>query len=244
MTLRRVNLILFEPHELGAPLPHSDRRARHLLDVLRCNVGATFDAGVVNGARGKATLTHIGADALSLSFVATEPPPPAEPITLVVGLPRPQTARDVLRDATTLGVGAIHFVRTDKAERSYAQSTLWSSGEWRRHLIAGAEQAFATRLPEITHDRPLAAVLPTLHHDGRRLALDNYEGSGVLGEFSLAPHSPVVLALGAERGWSAAERELLRGHGFAFVHLGARVLRTETAVIAALTLVRAKLRLL
>ena len=34
MTLRRVNLILFEPHELGAPLPHSDRRARHLLDVL------------------------------------------------------------------------------------------------------------------------------------------------------------------------------------------------------------------
>ena len=48
----------------------------------------------------------------------------------------------------------------------------------------------------------------------------------------------VTLALGPERGWSAAERNLLRSQGFTLVHLGTRVLRVETAVVAAVTLVR------
>jgi RsmE family RNA methyltransferase len=244
MTLSRVNLVLFETHELGAPLARTDRRARHLLEVLRRGVGEAFDAGVVNGPRGRATLTRVAGDSLAFSFVATTPPPPPEPVTLLVGLPRPQTARDVLRDATTLGVGALHFVRAEKAERSYAQSSLWSSGEWRRHVLAGAEQAFATRVPEVTHDLPLADVLATLPADAQRLALDNYESPRALADISLAPNRPAALALGAERGWSAAERALLRAQGFALVHLGARVLRTETAVVAALTLVRARLGLL
>jgi len=55
---------------------------------------------------------------------------------------------------------------------------------------------------------------------------------------------PVTLALGAERGWSPAERTLLRESGFTFGHLGDRVLRTETACIAAVTLLRAKLGLI
>jgi len=245
-----VNLILFEPAEIHRPLPRTDRRAVHLLDVLRRRVGDSFDAGIVNGPRGKATLTHLAADALTFSFAPTTPIPSAAPLTLLVGLPRPQTARDILRDATTLGVGALHFVRTEKAESSYAQSTLWSSGEWRRHIIAGAEQAFATRIPEVTHGQPLAtalANLPTLPRiASTRLALDNYESPFSLGQLTLSPDSaaPVVLALGAERGWSAAERDLLRAHGFTFVHLGERVLRTETAVTAALAIIRAKLGLM
>jgi RsmE family RNA methyltransferase len=56
--------------------------------------------------------------------------------------------------------------------------------------------------------------------------------------------TPVVLALGPERGWGPADRAALRAHGFTLVHLGTRVLRSETAVIAALTLVRARLGLL
>jgi RsmE family RNA methyltransferase len=54
----------------------------------------------------------------------------------------------------------------------------------------------------------------------------------------------VVLAFGAERGWSAAERALLRESGFTFAHLGERVLRTETACLVAITLIRAKLGLI
>lgn len=240
-----MNLILFEPAEIDRPLPRTDRRAVHLLDVLRRRVGDSFDAGIVNGPRGKATLTHLAADALAFSFAPTSPVPPAAPLTLLVGLPRPQTARDILRDATTLGVGALHFVRTEKAESSYAQSTLWSSGEWRRHVLAGAEQAFATRLPEVTHGQPLAATLANLPSSAR-LALDNYESPLPLGQLSLSSVSAasVVLALGAERGWSATERDLFRAHNFTFVHLGERVLRTETAVTAALAIIRAKLGLM
>jgi 16S rRNA (uracil1498-N3)-methyltransferase len=247
MTLSRVNLILFEPAELNRPLPRSDRRAAHIVDVLRRRVGDSFDMGVVNGPRGKAVLAALDADALTLTCAldSTAPTPAAaEPITLIVGLPRPQTARDILRDATTLGVGALHFVRTDKGDPNYGQSTLWSSDEWRRHLIAGAEQAFDTQLPSVTHGASLAATLDALPSAGTRLALDNYEASGPLVDFRVPREDKPVLALGAERGWSAAERERLRAHGFALVHLGRRVLRTETACIAALALLRAKLGLL
>ena len=235
-----VNLVLFEPHEVGQPLRRSDRRAAHLADVLRRKIGDTFDAGVINGPRGKATLTAISADTLEFTFTAHVPAAAALPATLIVGLPRPQTARDILRDATTLGVAALHFVRTDKAESSYAQSTLWSSGEWRRHVIAGAEQAFDTRIPEVTHGRPLRDILADTRAPDR-LALDNYEAAQPLAHVALPRKGPVAIAIGSERGWSAAERDLLREHGFQFVHLGSRVLRTETAVIAALTLIQAKI---
>lgn len=244
-----VNLILFEPTETAVPLPRTDPRAVHILDVLRRRVGDTFDAGLVNGPRGKATLAAVGADALTLTFAWGADPPAPAPITLIIGLPRPQTARDILRDATALGVAALHFVTTEKGEPNYAHSTLWSSGEWRRHLVAGAEQAFDTHLPEVTHDRALGEVVAALAGPGpgrgaaggARLALDNYESPQPLSQCHVIRDTPVALALGPERGWSARERDLLRAHGFAFVHLGPRVLRTETAVIAALTLVHAQL---
>jgi RsmE family RNA methyltransferase len=235
-----MNLILFEPAEIAAPLPRRDPRAAHLLDVLRRKVGDTFDAGLVNGPRGKGTLVAIGVDALTLTFAwENSPPPPLDPITLLIGLPRPQTARDILRDATALGVAALHFVATEKSEPSYARSTLWHSGETRRLLLDGAQQAFDTRVPKLTHGRPLREVLETLAAGGTRLALDNYESPHPLSAAQLA--APIMLALGPERGWTARDRADLRAHGFALAHLGARVLRTETACIAALALVRAQL---
>lgn len=236
-----MNLILFESDELNRPLPRTDRRAVHLVQILRRQAGDTFDAGVIDGPRGKGTLVELTDASLTLSFSWGPPPPPAEPITLLIGLPRPQTARDILRDATALGVGAIHFVRTEKSEPSYAQSRLWSSGEWRRHALAGAEQAFATRIPVVTHGRSLAETLTSIPRDTQRVALDNYESAAPLGSLHAMCDSAQVLAIGSERGWSAEERTTLRVQGFALFHLGPRVLRTETAVTAALAIVRSKL---
>lgn len=233
-----MNLILFTAEETARPLLRSDPRAAHLLGTLRRKPGDSFDAGLINGPKGKGTLSAITENSLTLSFVWSEPPPPPDAIVVIIGLPRPQTARDILRDATTLGVARLDFVTTEKSERSYAQSTLWSRGGWRQHVLAGAAQAFDTRIPEVSHGVSLSDTLSRVPPDSIRLALDNYEAAAPLSQASIAKSQPVALALGPERGWTAADRALLRAYGFTLVHLGSRVLRVETAVVAALTLVK------
>jgi len=235
-----VNLILFDRDELERPLACSDRRAIHIRDVLRRTNGKPFDAGVVDGPRGKGHVRENRGSDLVLEFTWYAEPSPLSPVRLILALPRPQTARDILRDATTLGVARIDFVLSERTDPNYSQSSLWREREWRRHLILGAEQAFCTRLPEISHGESLSTRLDQLSHEGTRLALDNYEAAASLaGE--LRPAASITIAIGPERGWSSGDRNLLRAHDFQFVHLGARVLRAETACIAALTLVLAKI---
>ena len=234
-----MNLLLFAPHEIDPPLPRTDPRARHLIDVLRRRVGDEFDAGLVNGPRGKGRLVALDPDTLTLAFDWTTPPPVADAVTLLLGLPRPQTARDILRDATTLGVAALHFVATEKSEASYASSSLWRDDEWRRHVLAGAEQAFSTQIPVVQHGAALAAALTKLPPDAQLIALDNYEAPRSLHEYGVIRHIPLVLALGPERGWGARDRSALRAAGFEFAHLGSRVLRLESAVLVALALAKA-----
>lgn len=239
-----MNLVLFTPEDLSAPLPLSDPRAQHVLKVLRRAPGDTFDAGLINGPVGKATLLRVGDLDLHLVFDAVREPPPPPPVTLIVGLPRPQTARDLLRDTATLGAARIHFVTTERADPNYASSSLWTSGEWKRHLVAGAAQAFDTRLPDVTWTHTLASAIASEAPVWlTRLALDNYEATASLGaeiprsNAELPNVGGVVLALGPERGWGPADRAQLRAAGFTLCSLGPRVLRLETAVIAALALV-------
>jgi 16S rRNA (uracil1498-N3)-methyltransferase len=235
-----MNLILFEPEEIGRPLSLHDPRARHILDVLGRRPGDCFDAGIVDGPRGTATVLSRDPAGLLLEFTWSQEQPAAlEPITLIVGLPRPQAARRLLEEATALGVQAMQFFVAEKAEASYAHSKLWTTDEWRRHLVAGAQQAFITRLPSVALGRSLADVIPNLPADSCRLALDNYEAVCPLSTTGVK--SPAVLAIGPERGWSAPERDQLRNAGFELVHLGERVLRVETACIAALALLKAGL---
>ncbi|MBA4136320.1 MAG: 16S rRNA methyltransferase [Opitutus sp.] len=234
-----MNLVLFRPAEVGQPLRIDDPRTRHVLDVLHRVEGDEFDAGLINGPRGKARIDRSTAQELRVSFRAESPAESPDPLTLLVGLPRPQTARDILREATTLGLSALYFVAGEKSEPSYVQSTLWRDGEWERHVIAGAQQAFSTLVPPVTFDLRLAAALLALPAGPRRVALDNYEATTAFAAMRFAPAEPLVLALGPERGWGADDRALLRSAGFTFGHLGARVLRLETAVVAALTLAKA-----
>ena len=192
---------------------------------------------------GKSTLVAATGDFLKFSFAWTRTPPPLWGIRLLVGLPRPQTSRDILRDMTTLGVASLHFIRSEKGEASYSNSSLWKSNEWRNCVINGAAQAFSTRVPEIVHDKTLVDAIGRLPPDDARVVLDNYEASAPLTDFQLESPSSVTVAIGSERGWSAGERSLFRSAGFTFAHLGTRVLRTETACIAAVALIRSKLGL-
>ncbi len=243
-----MNLILFEPQETAAPLARTDPRAVHVLDVLRRQVGDSFDVGLIDGPKGKGQVIEITDKFIAFSFTWGMPSPPIDPITLIVGLPRPQTARKILQEATTLGVAEMSFVLTERGDPSYAQSTLWSSGEWRRHLISGAEQAFCTLLPAVRWTERLPEAIAALPRDVGRVALDNYEGTLPLLSYPKAGDAKLpgkfALVIGGERGWTADERKLLRQQNFTLAHLGPRVLRTETAVVAGLAILKAKLGLI
>jgi len=260
-----LNLVLFHPEEIAQPLPRSDARAEHILGVLRREVGNSFDVGLANGPRGKATLVGTNEAALDLAFSWDAAPPPLPtPSSLIIGLPRPQTARKILQDAAALGVHSLHFARCERSEPSYADSKLWSSGEWMRHLETGAAQAFCTHIPQLSYGHTLAELIgefanasetetganepahlarrPRTHCEVKRsvtVALDNYEATARLSEIALAPDTPLVLALGPERGWAPSERNTFRAAGFTLAHLGPRVLRLETAVTATLAITAA-----
>jgi len=75
------------------------------------------------------------------------------------------------------------------------------------------------------------------------VALDNYEASGGLSEVLPDSGASAVLALGPERGWSADERDIFRKNGWKLAHLGAHVLRAETACVAAVSATAAQLGL-
>jgi 16S rRNA (uracil1498-N3)-methyltransferase len=239
-----MNIVLFEHDEIDRRLPLADERARHIIGVLRRSPGDTFDAGIIDGLRGKGTLIGEHADGLEIEFECGEEEPPLPPIDLVVGLSRPQTNRKILQEATTLGVRSMSFVTTERGEPSYAESRLWSTGEWRRHLIAGAAQAFTTRLPRVAFriglKESISASIADASGETSRVVLDNYESPRSLAT-SLNNPTEVLVAVGAERGWTADERDLFRELGFGFAHLGTRPLRTETAVIAAIAIVHASM---
>ena len=230
-----MNLVLLETTELDAPLPRTDPRALHILNVLRRIEGDTFDVGLVNGQLGKATLAAVSTTTITLNISWGSPPIALPSTTLIIGLPRPQTARDILRDATTLGATCIHFVATERTDPNYAASTLWTTGEWRRHCLTGAAQALDTRIPDVTWTHTLSSAITAVPTSASRFALDNYEATTALRE--KIPHE-TVLAFGPERGWGPTDREALRTNGFTLTHLGQRVLRVETAVVSALAIVR------
>ena len=233
-----MNLILFEPGEWEQPFPLDDPRVVHLKQVLKRPRGEEFDAGVIDGPRGKALIEDETAGGMKLSFRPTEEPESLAPVILAVGASRPQTARKVLLQATTMGVSEIHFFASGRGEKGYLRSSVYKPESIRPYLIEGAQQAFCTRLPKVTVHQSFQECLEALKNT-RGVCLDNYEATAPLHRHLLtgeSTDSPLALWVGSERGWSPAERDAFRNEGMTLCSLGSRVLRTETAVVAGLTL--------
>ena len=233
-----MNIILFQDDETSRPLSRQDPRARHILDVLQRRPGESIDVGLIDGPLGKALVEAVDDETMVLSFTWGTDLPAAEPVTLIVGLCRPQSCRRVLREAATLGVSRMLFPRTDRGEPTYADSSLWTTPEFQRQVHSGVEQAFATQIPPVEVGMELSDALVSAGGEVR-IALDNYEGVTGLSDALPDSATTVTLAVGSERGWTSAERDQLRAAGYQLAGMGARVLRTETAVIAALAVVKA-----
>ena len=236
-----MNIILFENHEIDGPFRRDDPRVVHILNVLRREVGDATDVGIIDGRRGKAVLEEIGKHEVAFDFIWDKEPPPLLPIHLIVGLSRPQTCRKVLQEATSLGVASINFALTDRAEPSYVSSKLWTTDQWQRLVRAGVEQAFSTRFPSVKFGLSLKDCIASMDSAALKICLDNYEAT--TGLLEIAPRArSVVLAIGSERGWTAEERALFRQNGFTLAHLGDRPQRTETATIAAVSIVSGQMQ--
>jgi RsmE family RNA methyltransferase len=253
-----VNIILFEPHEPGQPLPLRDIRAIHLLKVLHKKPGDSFDAGILGGNLGTGKIESIQPDGtLAYSLDLPTEPSPRLPIRLAVGFPRPIQIRRLLRDLSNLGLFAVDLMGADLGEKSYRDTKLLTDGGARAALIEGAIQARDTGIPELSaypsldawlEERPwekIPEMAPGASSDVGALgalliAPDNVRPVGAMA--NLPPHKrPTVLAIGPERGWSDRERDLLEGAGFVRLSMGKRALRTETACVAAAVLAMEKI---
>ena len=238
-TLGEVNLVLITAEEAAAGLPSADERARHLRETVGLAVGGSFHVGIENGLRGIATITAF-APSLTFDVVWEKSPQARLPLTVLVGLPRPQTAKKVLHDLASLGAARIIFFESEKGDPGYLTSSLWKDGEWREHVRKGTEQACSTLMPEVTRVASLAEAVALVDVAAWKLALDPYEATGAP-QIS-APANSAVLAIGPERGFAEAERATLRNAGFSFAHLGDRILRVEAAALVGGALMLAQLR--
>ena len=244
-----MNLILFEAPFEQLNLSADDPRTRHILSVLKIKLGGVFYVGFINGQRALAKIETIDEDSsIVISIIERMPSPPCLPVDLLIGMPRPHTAKRVLFEGACLGVRQMHFFQSEHTEPSYMKSRLWSDENYKERLLLGAEQSFTTHIPEVFVYTNLNEAL--LHIDSSKnqvvhLALDNYEAKEGLG-FSFknrisnnihkheVPH--IYLAFGSERGWSDSERALLTKEKWKFAHLGNRVLRLEMAVVSAIAI--------
>ena len=244
-----MNIVLFQKSELDAgALPLTDDRARHITDVLGKGPGDSFEAGIIGGAAGIAHITAIDST-LCFTFEAKSDGKPLYPLEMIVGFPRPIQLKRLFRDMAGLGVRALHLCGTDFGEKSYLDSKIVERGSARRLLEEGAAQAKSTHVPRLTIAPNLDACLQGVNGDARAckspllVAADNVAPTIPLTQFLAKQYHkqgfviPFLCAIGAERGWTDRERELLATHGFTLCSMGTRTFRTETACTVAASLI-------
>ncbi len=176
-------------------------------------------------------------DILKKRIVKTEP---SRPIVLCVGLIRRERFADLLEHAAQLGVARV--IPIAAARSSYATLTPNLIERWSRILQEGAEVAMRGVLPVL---EPVATLAEALKREvavsmSIALALPPEESLQTTSEIQqmIVGRNPknISLFIGSEGDWTPEEYAALREHGSVFWSLGSRVLRSETAAIAAVSI--------
>jgi 16S rRNA (uracil1498-N3)-methyltransferase len=220
--------------------PHSnlslpEGAAHHAARVLRLREG---DAVVLFDGRGGEYAARLGMPGRGqvVADVGERSDPQRESpleITLLQAVSSSDKMDFTIQKAVELGVAAIQPVFSER-------SVVRVSGEreakkllhWRRIAIAACEQCGRNRIPEVREPLPLERYAAS---SGTKILLTP-SGSGKLAEIA---KGPLTVAAGPEAGFSDAEETRLLRAGFKAVRLGPRVLRTETAALAALAALNA-----
>ncbi|HCS65352.1 MAG TPA: 16S rRNA (uracil(1498)-N(3))-methyltransferase, partial [Cellvibrio sp.] len=120
------------------------RQLEHIKQVHGAAMGDQLKVGLIDGNLGSGLITAFNDDSIFLDVDLQQPPPPALPLTLVLGLPRPKMMRRILQTVATLGVKQLHLINSYRVEKSYWQTPFLEAKSIHAQLILGLEQGCDT----------------------------------------------------------------------------------------------------
>lgn len=209
--------------------------AEHLVRVLRQDVGAQVVLFNGDGHDYAATITAVERRQVQLQIATRHSPGNESPLrlTLAQGIARGEKMDLIIQKACELGVAEIVPLHTERSEvRLDEKRSAKRLEHWRAVAISAAEQSGRAMVPVIHPARPLAVWLDSLPAEGPlRLSLSP-DGEQRLRQLQL-PASGAMLMVGPEGGLGERDLAALDGKGFQRLQLGPRILRTETAGLAA-----------
>jgi 16S rRNA (uracil1498-N3)-methyltransferase len=224
-------------------------QAAHLARVLRAQPGQVFDI-VANGFLHRAEITSVRAASAEqdaeVAFTLHEElsSDAALPIHLLLAVFKFDHFEWAIEKATELGVARITPILARRTEKHLALASGKRVARWRRIALESSKQSRRTDIPQIADPAPLAAALAR-ETAPLRILLSETEQSLTLAaalqraSFNLQPATDnlqLALAIGPEGGWTPEEMSLFTTHNWTHVTLGPRILRAETAAIAAIAI--------
>lgn len=236
MTLPRFHVPAAAP---GARLELPEHSAHHAREVLRLRAGAAVRVFDGRGAEFEATLDGVSRKAVTVLLTHAVPERPESPLRIELALSPLKGDRMelVVQKATELGVAAIRPVVTIRTDAVARPALTGARHErWEKVASGAAEQCGRAVVPEI-HPAVLLPRLLDTPFDGTRVVLAEDDPRQPLR--SLASPTALLLLVGPAGGWEARERESLERAGFVAASLGPRILRSETAAVAALAVAQA-----
>ncbi|HEY3988274.1 MAG TPA: RsmE family RNA methyltransferase [Acidobacteriaceae bacterium] len=232
---------------------HGDQ-AQHLSRVLRAQPGMEFDV-VAGGRAWLARIASIDRDSVQFTLLQELEAAAALPITLLLSVFKFDRMEWAIEKAVELGASRIVPLLAERTEKHLAQAAARRVERWRRIALEAAKQSRRSDLAEIGEPLRLAAILApdepasppsadaAVTGPLRILLSETEEDQPLLRilqqDAAGTAASAIMLAVGPEGGWTAAEISLFTRSGWHSASLGPRILRVETAVIAALAVVNA-----
>jgi 16S rRNA (uracil1498-N3)-methyltransferase len=236
--MRLTRVYVDAPLTAGTRVTLAGGAASHVTRVLRLRVGEALT--VFNGLGGEyaASIEQAHGGRVTVAIGEQRAIERESPLALILaqGVSRGERMDLVVQKATELGVSGLVPVLSERSVvRLTAQQAERRLNHWRAIAVAACEQSGRNRLPAIAAPVPLENFLRS-GTDGTRLLLS--PGAGATLADVPRPVTAVTVLIGPEGGLAPPEQEAAIAAGFKPVRLGPRVLRTETAAIAALTLLQ------
>jgi 16S rRNA (uracil1498-N3)-methyltransferase len=219
-------------------------QAAHLIRVLRAQAGMKYD--IVAGDRvWRAVISGVSGDSVRFTLLSEVEAEAALPVTILLSIFKFDRMEWIIEKATELGAERFVPMTARRSEKHLAQAAPARVERWRRVAREAAKQSRRSDVPLVEDVVTLkAGVRIKAAPPGLSLLLAEQERSTTLSAAMQQDgigRVPVHLALGPEGGWTAEEEALFASEGWQAVSLGPRILRAETAGIAAMAVVAAML---